>query len=60
MHPTKKTYLVAYNNQNYFDSYGMCPPEKLSNEMDLVCIVKVNSKVNDKKEVLIVLLFVYI
>ena len=27
---TKKSHWVAYINQNYIDSYAMCPPEKLS------------------------------
>ena len=29
LHPTKRTHWVAYINQNYFDSYGCSPPQKL-------------------------------
>ena len=29
LHATKGTQWVAYNKQNYFDSYRICPPEKL-------------------------------
>ena len=30
LHPTKDTHWVAYNNQNYFDSKGCSPHQKLS------------------------------
>ena len=30
LHPSKGTHWVAYNNQNYFDSYGCSLPQKLS------------------------------
>ena len=30
LHPSKGTHSVAYNNQNYFDSYGCSPSPKLS------------------------------
>ena len=30
LHPTKGSHWVAYMNQNYFDPYGLSPPEKLS------------------------------
>ena len=30
-HPSKETPWVVYINQNYFDSYGFSPPQKLSN-----------------------------
>ena len=29
-HPTKRTHWVAYINENYLDSYGCSPPEKLT------------------------------
>ena len=28
LHSSRETHWVAYNNQNYFDSYGCSPPEK--------------------------------
>ena len=30
LHSTKRTHWVVYINENYFDSYGCCPPQKLS------------------------------
>ena len=30
LHPSKGTHAVAYNNQNYFDSYGCSLSPKLS------------------------------
>ena len=30
LHPSKRTHSVAYNNQNYFDSYGCSLSPKLS------------------------------
>ena len=30
LHPSKGTHWVSYLNENYFDSYGCAPPEKLS------------------------------
>ena len=30
LRPYKGTHLVAYINENYFDSYGCLPPKKLS------------------------------
>ena len=30
LHPTKGTHWVCYINQNYFDSYGVVCPKKLS------------------------------
>ena len=30
LHPTKGTHWDVYLNQNYFDSYGCSPPQKLS------------------------------
>ena len=30
LHPSKGTHSVAYNNQNYFDSYGRSSSPKLS------------------------------
>ena len=30
MHPSEGTHRVANINQNYFDSYGCSPPQKLS------------------------------
>ena len=30
LHPTKGTRLVVYINENFFDSYGCAPPQKLS------------------------------
>ena len=30
LHPSKGTLWVCYINENYFDSYGSLPPEKLS------------------------------
>ena len=30
LHPLKGTHFVVYRNENYFDSYGCAPPEKLS------------------------------
>ena len=30
LHPSKGTHWVCYINENYFDSYGCSPPEKLS------------------------------
>ena len=30
LHPTRGTHLVYYINENYFDSYGCVPPQKLS------------------------------
>ena len=30
LHPTKRSHWVAYINENYFDSYGCAPPQKLS------------------------------
>ena len=30
LQPTKGTQWVAYINENYFDSYGCAPPQKLS------------------------------
>ena len=30
LHPTKGSHWVCYINENYFDSYGCSPPEKLS------------------------------
>ena len=29
-HPTERTHWVAYNNKNYFVSYGCSPPQKIS------------------------------
>ena len=31
LHPTKRTHWFCYLNENYFDSYGCVPPQKLSN-----------------------------
>ena len=30
LHPTKGTHWVVYINENYFDSYGYAPAQKLS------------------------------
>ena len=30
LHPSEGTHWVCYINENYFDSYGCAPPEKLS------------------------------
>ena len=30
LHPSKRTHWVSYLKENYFDSYGCAPPEKLS------------------------------
>ena len=30
LHPSKETHWVCYFNENYFDSYGCAPPQKLS------------------------------
>ena len=30
LHPSKGTHSVAHINQNYFDSFGCSPPQKLS------------------------------
>ena len=30
LHPTKRTHWVCYINENYIDSYGCSPPNKLS------------------------------
>ena len=30
LHPSKGTHWVSYLNENFFDSYGCCPPKKLS------------------------------
>ena len=30
LHPTRGTHWVCYINENYFDSYGCSPPQKLS------------------------------
>ena len=30
LHPTEGTHWVVYSNQNYFDSFGFSPPQKLS------------------------------
>ena len=30
LHPSKGSHWVSYLNENYFDSYGCAPPEKLS------------------------------
>ena len=30
LHPSKRTHSVAYNNQNFFDSYGCSLSPKLS------------------------------
>ena len=30
LHPSKATHWVCYINENYFDSYGCPPPQKLS------------------------------
>ena len=30
LHPSKRTHWVVYINENYFDSYGCAPPQKLS------------------------------
>ena len=30
LHPSRGTHWVCYINENYFDSYGCAPPEKLS------------------------------
>ena len=30
LHPSKATHCVCYINENYFDSYGVVCPEKLS------------------------------
>ena len=30
LHPSKGTHWVCYINENYFDSYGCSPPQKLS------------------------------
>ena len=30
LHPSKGTHWVCYINENYFDSYGITPPKKLS------------------------------
>ena len=30
LHPSKGTHWVSYLNENYFDSYGCAPPQKLS------------------------------
>ena len=61
---SKGTHLVAYNNENYCDSYGCGPPKNqlglLWNEMDLVYIVNTKYKVWQVKEFLIVQVFVNI
>ena len=31
LHPSKGTHWVCYINENYFDSYGCSPPNKLCN-----------------------------
>ena len=31
LRPPKGSQWVLYNNENYFDSYGCAPPQKLSN-----------------------------
>ena len=31
LHPDKELHWVCYMNENYFDSYGCSPPNKLSN-----------------------------
>ena len=28
LHPTEGTHWIVYNNQNFIDSYGLCPPWK--------------------------------
>ena len=30
LHPSKGTHFVTYKNENYFDSYGCVPPQKIS------------------------------
>ena len=30
LHPCRGTHWILYINDNYFDSYGCCPPQKLS------------------------------
>ena len=30
LHPSKGTHWVCYINENFFDSYGCVPPQKLS------------------------------
>ena len=31
LHPTKGTHWVCYTKENYFDSYGCSPPNRLAN-----------------------------
>ena len=30
LHPSKRAPWIVYRNENYFDSYGCAPPQKLS------------------------------
>ena len=64
LHLSKGSHWVVYINENYYDSYGCVPPKKLSkfiiNDMDIVYIQTTKYKVRQIKEILIVLLIVYI
>ena len=50
LHPFKGTHWVCYINENYFDSYGCVPPQKLSkfiikrNEHCLYSVYQVQKK----------------
>ena len=59
LHPSKGTHWVCYIDENYFDSYGIVCPEKLSK-----FIIKRNgfclySEYQIKKMIVIVLVIVY-
>ena len=45
LHPSKGTHWVCYINENYFDSYGIVSPKKLSkfiiNQMGIVYIMNI-------------------
>ena len=60
LHPFRGSYWVFYINENYFDSYGIVGPKKLSKfskkETDIVYI----QNIRFKKLIVIVLVIVYI
>ena len=54
LHPSKGTHWVEYINENYFDSYGCSPPQKLPkfiikrNEDCLISEYKKQSRTNKR------------
>ena len=60
LHPSKGTHWVCYINENYFDSYGVVCPKKLSEFIIKRTNVVYILNIKYKKMIVFVLVIVYI